>query len=95
MRARPHLGPLTPHFLAVHPGRYHIIDLNKFVSPQGKFTDELNGQVIRGDGVHFNEAGATMVINWLTPQIDKVVAGGDPDPADDTDRPDSRGLWAK
>jgi hypothetical protein len=89
------INSLYRDFLANHPGRYHIIDLNKYVSPQGKFTDVLNGQVIRGDGVHFSPAGAVVVINWLTPQIEKVVAGGDPDPADDTDRPDSRGLWAK
>ncbi len=25
------------------PGRYTLLDLNKFVSPQGKFTDALNG----------------------------------------------------
>ncbi len=89
------INSLYRDFLDNHPGRYRMIDLNRFVSPQGKFTDSLNGQVIRGDGVHFTEAGSAMVVSWLTPQIEKVVAGGDPDPVDDTDRPDSRGLWAK
>jgi hypothetical protein len=77
------------------PGRYRIVDLNKFVSPQGRFTDELDGQVIRGDGVHFNTAGSNLVVSWLTPQLQEVAAGVDPDPVDDTARPDSRGLWAK
>ncbi len=61
------INSLYRDFLANHPGRYRMIDLNKFVSPQGKFTDELNGQVIRGDGVHFTEAGSNMVVDWLTP----------------------------
>jgi peptidoglycan/LPS O-acetylase OafA/YrhL len=89
------INSLYRDFLANHPGRYHMVDLNKFVSPQGKFTDELNGQVIRGDGVHFTDAGAAMVAQWLAPQLREVAAGVDPDPADDTSKPDSRGLWAK
>ena len=76
------INALFRDFLANHPGRYRMIDLNKFVSPQGKFSDELNGQVIRGDGVHFTEAGATMVVDWLTPQLKEAAAGADPDPAD-------------
>ncbi len=89
------INALYRDFLANHPGRYRMIDLNKFVSPQGKFSDELNGQVIRGDGVHFTEAGATMVVDWLTPQLKEAAAGADPDPAAAGERPDSRGLWAK
>ena len=89
------INSLYRDFLANHPGRYRMIDLNKFVSPQGKFTDELNGQVIRGDGVHFTEAGSNMVVDWLTPQLKEAAAGEDPDPAAEGERPDSRGLWAK
>ena len=73
-----------------------MIDLNGFVSPQGKFTDALNGQVIRGDGVHFTEAGSAMVVELVdTADREGRWPAGDPDPVDDTDRPDSRGLWAK
>jgi peptidoglycan/LPS O-acetylase OafA/YrhL len=89
------INSLYRDFLENHPGRYRMIDLNRFVSPQGRFTDELNGQVIRGDGVHFNTAGSDMVVDWITPQLQEVAAGVDPDPADDTERPDTRGLWAK
>jgi hypothetical protein len=89
------VNSLYREFLENHPGRYRIVDLNKFVSPQGRFTDELDGQVIRGDGVHFNTAGSNLVVSWLTPQLQEVAAGVDPDPVDDTARPDSRGLWAK
>jgi peptidoglycan/LPS O-acetylase OafA/YrhL len=89
------INSLYRDFLANHPGRYRMLDLNKFVSPQGKFTDELDGQVVRGDGVHFTKAGSLMVVNWLTPQLKDIAAGGDPDPADDAERPDRRSLWAK
>jgi len=89
------INALYRDFLANHPGRYRMIDLNRFVSPQGRFTDELDGQVIRGDGVHFTAAGSNTVVNWLAPQLREIALGADPGPAVDADRPDSRGLWAK
>ena len=52
-------------------------------------------QIRAPDGVHFTDAGAKMILDWLTPQLKEVAAGVDPDPVDDTARPDSRGLWAK
>ena len=66
-----------------------------FSAPQGRFTNELNGQVIRDDGVHFTEAGSTMVVKWLVPQLKEIAAGVDADPAAEGERPDGRGLWAK
>jgi peptidoglycan/LPS O-acetylase OafA/YrhL len=89
------MNSLFRDFLANHPGRYRMIDLNKYVSPGGKFTDSLDGQVIRGDGVHFTDAGQAILVDWLTPQLKEVAAGADPDPAAEGERPDSRGLWAK
>jgi peptidoglycan/LPS O-acetylase OafA/YrhL len=89
------INALYRDFLANHPGRYEMIDLNKFVSPQGKYTGTLDGQVIRDDGVHFSKAGATIVTKWLAPQLRDIAAGGTPDPQASGERPDSRGLWAK
>jgi peptidoglycan/LPS O-acetylase OafA/YrhL len=89
------VNSLYREFLENHPGRYRMIDLNKFVSPQGRFTDQLDGQLIRDDGVHFSAAGSNLVVSWLTPQLQEVASGVDPDPVDDTERPDSRGLWAR
>jgi peptidoglycan/LPS O-acetylase OafA/YrhL len=89
------INALYRDFLANHPGRYDMIDLNKFVSPQGKYTATMNGEVIRDDGVHFSEAGAVTVTKWLVPQLDDIVAGGNPEPAAAGEHPDSRGLWAK
>jgi hypothetical protein len=89
------INSLFRDFLANHPGRYRLVDLNQFVSPQGRFTDELNGQLIRDDGVHFTRAGALMVVQWLAPQLAQIAAGGGPEPVDDSARVDARGLWAK
>jgi hypothetical protein len=89
------INSLYRDFLANHPGRYRMIDLNRFVSPQGKFSDELNGQVIRGDGVHFTDAGALMIANWLAPQLREIASGQGVEAVDVSERPDSRGLWAK
>ena len=44
-----------------HPGRYTLLDLNRYVSPGGKFADEIDGVPVRGDGVHFTPQGATFV----------------------------------
>jgi hypothetical protein len=89
------INSLYRNFLASHAGRYELIDLNRFVSPNGKFSDTLDGQVIRGDGVHFTAVGQQVVAKWLVPQLLDVAKGGDPDPADNEDRSDGRHLWAK
>jgi len=38
------------------PARPHILDLNKLVCPDGKFTWSINGLRVRGDGLHFTPA---------------------------------------
>jgi peptidoglycan/LPS O-acetylase OafA/YrhL len=89
------LNSLFREFLASHPGRYQMIDLNRRVSPQGRYTADLAGVRVRVDGVHFSREGSAMVANWLAPQLAAAAAGDDPDPAAAGDRPDSRGLRAK
>ena len=85
------INSLYRDFLANHPGRYRMVDLNKFVSPQGKFTDELNGQVDprrrgalhRGGGDHGRRLAHAPAQGGRRP-------ARDPDPADEGERPDSR-----
>jgi peptidoglycan/LPS O-acetylase OafA/YrhL len=89
------LNSLYRDFLTAHPDRYTIVDLNRFVSPGGKFTDELNGVQIRGDGVHFTAEGSLMVANWLVPQLEAVVSGGDLAPAASAEQYDPRKLRAE
>ena len=89
-----HINSLYREFLAQNPGRYTLVDLNKFVSPEGKFADSINGVQVRGDGVHFTHDGAILVDQWLAPKLAKVHKGVAPD-ANELDRPDPRGLPKK
>jgi len=89
------INSLYRDFLTAHPGRYTLLDLNKFVSPQGKFADELNGVQVRGDGVHFTHDGAIMVDNWLIPQLQDVAKGAGAEVGAATEQYDSRHLIAK
>ncbi|HEY7106090.1 MAG TPA: acyltransferase family protein [Acidimicrobiia bacterium] len=76
------INALYRDFLVAHPGRYTLIDLNRYVSPGGKFTDTLNGIPIRDDGVHFTLEGATYVSEWLAPQLERVAQlPATPDPS--------------
>jgi hypothetical protein len=88
------VNSLYRDFLAQNPGRYTLIDLNRFVSPEGKFADSINGVKVRGDGVHFTEDGSVMVDQWLVPQLEAVLSGVAPAESE-LDQPDSRGLWKK
>jgi hypothetical protein len=90
------INSLYRDFLAQNPGRYTMIDLNRFVSPGGKFVDSINGIQIRDDGVHFTRDGAAIVDQWLVPQLDEIGKGVDPpDGGSVIQAPDSRGLWKK
>jgi hypothetical protein len=89
------INSLYRQFLTAHPGRYTMIDLNKFVSPGGKFTDELDGVVIRGDGVHFTREGTLLVDNWLAPQLQRVARGDVSGPDPNVEQYDPRKLRAQ
>ena len=67
------INALYRDFLVAHPGRYTLIDLNRYVSPGGKYAESIDGIRIRGDGVHFTIDGAVYVSNWLVPQLEQVA----------------------
>ena len=67
------VNALYRDFLVAHPGRYTLVDLNRFVSPGGKYAESIDGIRIRGDGVHFTFDGAVYVSNWLAPQLEQVA----------------------
>jgi peptidoglycan/LPS O-acetylase OafA/YrhL len=50
-------------------GEVKLIDLNAYVSPDGKYTSYLDGVRIRDDGVHSTYAGSALVSKWLSPQL--------------------------
>jgi len=69
------VNALYRDFLDRNPGRFTLLDLNAKVSPHGAFADEIDGIQVRGDGVHFTQAGATWVDQWLAPELVKVAQG--------------------
>jgi lysophospholipase L1-like esterase len=88
------VNALYRDFLVAHPGRYTLLDLNRYVSPNGKFTDTLNGVLIRDDGVHFTPDGATYVSRWLAPQLETIAQQPATLPSSDLERFDPRHLRA-
>jgi hypothetical protein len=51
-----------------------VADLQALASPNGEFTLEVDGQVIREDDrVHFNDAGRLLIGEWLAPQLLTLV----------------------
>jgi hypothetical protein len=89
------INALYRDFLQDHPGSFTLIDLNKRVSPHGRFADEIDGIQVRGDGIHFTKDGAMWVAQWLAPQIVEVAKGGDPAPEATAPTFDSRGTRAE
>lgn len=58
------------------PQQITILDLNKLVCPDGKFTWTLHGLKIRSDGLHYTPAGVQQIIApWLLPKLADIAAG--------------------
>ena len=71
---------------AKDPQRVTVIDLNRRVCPQGRFTGTVGNLQIRSDGLHFTEAGVQQwIAPWLLPQLADLALGQPPSP------PPSRG----
>ncbi len=61
---------------AANPGRVQVLDLNRFLDPNGHWTDTVNGVHVRGpDLMHLNDAGADVTAQWLLPQLLMIRAG--------------------
>jgi peptidoglycan/LPS O-acetylase OafA/YrhL len=50
-----------------------VIDLNRHLSPKGKFTNTLDGVELRYDGVHFNPSAGQLVFRWLLSQLPRAA----------------------
>lgn len=60
--------------VAAHPGTVSSPDLFGFLCPHDRFENALYGvDPVRVDGVHFSDAGATLVARWLAPFIDDAA----------------------
>ena len=58
-----------------NPSRVTIIELNRFLSPEGEYPGTRNGTAILADGVHFGQEGSAFVGSWLAPQIIALAQG--------------------
>jgi len=62
---------------AKNPEKITVIDLNKHVCPEGKFTWRIGDLRIRSDGLHFTEEGVQeWIAPWLVPQLASLAVYG-------------------
>ena len=54
--------------VAAHPGTV-LVDMNRKLGPDGRFTWNVDGVRVRSDGVHLSPAGADWLAPWLTAQL--------------------------
>ncbi len=60
-----------------HPETITVIDLNKWVCPEGKFTWEIDDLQVRSDGLHFTPEGVQeWIAPWLVPQLANLALYG-------------------
>jgi peptidoglycan/LPS O-acetylase OafA/YrhL len=62
-----------------HPDNTMVLDLNKLVCPDGRYTESINGLQVRSDGLHFTPEGVQQLIApWLMPQLTAIATNGVP-----------------
>ena len=65
-----HWNDLLRQTADTNPGRVQVLDLNRFLDPNGRWTDTVNDVHVRGpDLMHLNDAGADVTAQWLLPQL--------------------------
>ena len=75
------LNDLYREFSRRHADQVVIVDLNRYVCPEGEDAVAIDGVGLREDGAHFTPEGADLVARWLMPQIIAAVPeGGSPTP---------------
>ncbi len=58
---------------AGYPGTVSVVDLNKKVCPDGRFTWTVDGVRVRSDGTHFTPSGVHWLAPWLLPALVSYV----------------------
>ena len=48
-----------------------VLDLPGLLCPGGAFLEQIDGEVVRSDGVHVTPAGADLLVDWLVGQLDE------------------------
>jgi lysophospholipase L1-like esterase len=52
-----------------------VVDVGGWLSPEGKYTDDVGGVKVRSDGVHLTRQTGELLAPWLFPQLQTVLAG--------------------
>jgi peptidoglycan/LPS O-acetylase OafA/YrhL len=61
---------------ANHPDSVLVLDLNRWVCPDGRFTWNIGNLRIRSDGLHFTPDGVRLWVGpWLMPQLEQIARG--------------------
>jgi lysophospholipase L1-like esterase len=68
-----HLNELYRQAVMRHPRSAELVDLNRFTSGDGAYTDTIKGVLLREDGVHFSTAGAAVIWRWLNPKLEALA----------------------
>jgi peptidoglycan/LPS O-acetylase OafA/YrhL/lysophospholipase L1-like esterase len=57
-----------------NPATTTIVDFNRFLCPEGKWTDSINGVRVREvDKMHLSAEGADLSADWLAPQLVRLA----------------------
>lgn len=66
---------LVKRVTAANPVPPPVLDLNRVMCPDGRFTWHVAGLPIRSDGLHFTPAGVRQLIApWLLPQLARLAS---------------------
>jgi hypothetical protein len=68
-----HLNALVRSVVASNRSRAVIIDLNRYLSPDGQFQAMVEGNVLQDDGVHFGVDGRKVVAGWFAPRLELLA----------------------
>ncbi|MCZ7531354.1 MAG: acyltransferase [Acidimicrobiia bacterium] len=58
------------------------VDLSAFVCPRGECHEEINGVLLREDGVHLEGPAAVLANEWFVPQLVELIPAEPPPPAE-------------
>jgi len=54
--------------------KVRVLDVNGFVCPDHVCAEQIDGQPLRPDGVHFKGVGADYVLTWLVPELAAIAS---------------------
>src|SRR6266545_4552306 len=67
------MNGVLARFVAAHADKAVLLDIKRFLCPNGGYVDRLQGVKVRYDGVHFSKDGAKLAWQWLGPQLRRLA----------------------